>query len=170
MTRVHPISRRSKLTLAMLWLGLAGSLAAQSAKPGILLLAHGGGASWNDSVLEIARGAGEKYPVEVAFGMATRANIQKGIDQLAARGVTQVIAVPLFVSQHSSVVQSTEYLLRLRTDMPEDLKLFVTMSHGPGASHATHAPDEHGTHPVQSNLSIRMTPALGRHRSSPTFC
>src|SRR5688572_32764739 len=37
-------------------------------------------------------------PAEVAFGMATRANLQSAIDKLTARGVTEIVAVPLFVS------------------------------------------------------------------------
>jgi hypothetical protein len=163
---VRPLNTSSFFmrTLTLLWLGVA-TLAAQP-KPGVLILAHGGSPSWNDAVLSLARGVGEKYPVEVAFGMATRANIQQGIDKLAARGASEVIAVPLFVSQHSSVITSTEYLLRLRTEMPKDLELFAKMSHGhgaPGANAAEHKPDEHGTHPVQTNLPIKMTKALGRH-------
>jgi sirohydrochlorin cobaltochelatase len=156
------ISHRNKLKLASLWLtlttALLGQTASSPAKPGILVLAHGGSASWNNAVLEIARTVDEKYPAEVAFGMATRANIQQGIDRLAGRGAQKIIAVPLFISPHSSVITATEYLLGQRSEMPEDLKLFARMSHG-----GAHAPDEHGTHPVQTTLPIRMTPALGRH-------
>ena len=39
--------------------------------------------------------------------MATRENIQTAIDRLVARGVTEIIAVPLFVSSWSSVITST---------------------------------------------------------------
>ena len=151
--------------LFMFCLGVATlpSQTTPASKPGVLILAHGGSALWNDAVLGLARGVGEKYPVEVAFGMATRANIQQGIDKLAARGASEVIAVPLFVSQYSSVITSTEYLLRQRAEMPADLKIFARMNHGAGGAGADHQPDEHGTHPVQTNLPIRMTKALGRH-------
>ena len=166
MKALDSISHMKALLLPTIWLGLAavsaGQTAPATAKPGILILAHGGSASWNDAVMSVARGVGEKYPVEVAFGMATRANIQQGIDKLAAHGATEVIAVPLFVSQHSSVITSTEYLLRQRDEMPPDLKVFARMNHGTGAG-AAHTPDEHGTHPVQTNLPIRMTKALGQH-------
>ena len=88
------------------------------AETGILLLSHGGSAEWNGRVLELARTVDQTRPVEVAFGMATRANIQAAVDRLAARGVTEIVAVPLFVSSWSSVVTSTEYLLGLRAEAP----------------------------------------------------
>jgi sirohydrochlorin ferrochelatase len=151
---------------------LTPSLAwAQSATTGVLLLAHGGKPEWNERVLEVARHVDDSRPTEVAFGMATRANIQAAIDKLAARGVTEIIAVPLFVSSHSSVITSTEYLLGLRKDAPKDLAIFAKMSH---ASHGAPAADDHSAHaghtpaadpasPVTTKLPIRMTAALNRH-------
>ena len=97
--------------------------------------------------------------------MATRANIQAAVDRLEARGVTMIVAVPLFVSSHSSVITSTEYLLGLRREMPSALKIFATMSHGaPGADHAGHgSPAEDGTRPIRLGVPIRMTAALDAH-------
>jgi hypothetical protein len=161
-----------------LLLASASAAAAQApSRPGILLLAHGGAESWNANVLAIAREVEAAHPVEVAFGMATRANIQAAADKLAAKGATEIVAVPLFISSHSSVVRSTEYLLGLRTDAPADLARFAKMSHGPavaaaGASngHAGHgdaghggAPAEDGTRPIVTRLPVRMTPALNSH-------
>lgn len=156
--------------------------AAQSSSTGILVLAHGGKAEWNARVEDLARRVDADQPTEVAFGMATRANIQAAIDRLVARKVARIVAVPLFVSSYSSVVTSTEYLLGLREDMPKDLALFARMSHGPqahGASaapaaaaapagaadpHAGHAmPAVDGTQRVVSPVPIRMTPALNSH-------
>lgn len=162
------------------------SASAQPASTGILLLAHGGRAEWNGRVEELARAVDADQPTEVAFGMATRANIQAAIDRLVARKVTSIVAVPLFVSSYSSVVTSTEYLLGLRKDMPKDLALFARMSHGPGGHgasapaapaasaaakgaadpHAGHTmPADHadGTKPVVSPVPIRMTSALNSH-------
>lgn len=74
-------------TVGALW---ASTAAAQApARPGVLLLAHGGKSEWNERVLEVARRVNDTHPTEVAFGMATRANIQAAIDKLAARGVTR---------------------------------------------------------------------------------
>lgn len=82
-----------------------------SADPGIRLLAHGGSAEWNGRVTELVVRVNATRPTEVAFGMATRANIHSAIDKLVARGVTEIVAVPLFVSSWSTVITSTEYLL-----------------------------------------------------------
>lgn len=114
---------------------------------GILLLAHGGKAAWNEEVKKIAAKVSEKVPVEVAFGMATKANIQGAIDKLNARGVTEIVAVPMFVSSHSSVITSTQFLLGLRPDAPADLEIFAAMSHG-SEGHGGHgaAPAQTGSH------------------------
>ncbi len=135
------------------------------AQPGVLLLAHGGSEAWNQNVRDIAAAANGAMPVEVAFGMATRAEIQAAHDRLVARGVTDIVAVPLFISSHSTVVTSTEYLLGLRKDMPADLKIFAAMSHGASAAaHVGHVmPAEGGTKPVALRLPVRMSPALNAH-------
>jgi hypothetical protein len=144
-----------------------------SADPGILLLAHGGSAEWNARVTELAAKVNQTRPTEVAFGMATRATIQSGIDKLVARGATEIVAVPLFVSSWSTVITSTEYLLGLRAEAPAALAAFAKMNHAPaaaGTSDAAHAGhDGHtaaatdGTTPVRSSVAIRMTSALNDH-------
>jgi hypothetical protein len=140
--------------------------------PGILLLAHGGSPEWNERVTQMAAEVDRTTPTQVAFGMATRANIQGAIDQLIARGVDEIVAVPLFVSSWSSVIASTEYLLGQRAEAPAALAVFAKMSHSsPGTTqsatahadlHGAHAP-ENGTLPVKSSVPIRMTPALNDH-------
>ena len=155
-------------TVGALW---ASTAAAQApARPGVLLLAHGGKSEWNERVLEVARRVNDTHPTEVAFGMATRANIQAAIDKLAARGVTEIIVVPLFVSSHSSVITSTEFLLGLRKDAPNDLAVFARMNHGShGGSpadhgaHTAHAPAPDPASPVTATLPIRMTAAFNHH-------
>jgi sirohydrochlorin ferrochelatase len=141
--------------------------AAQTApQVGVLLLAHGGQPQWNERVLDVAKRVDDTRPTEVAFGMATRANIQAAVDKLTARGVTQIIAVPLFVSSHSSVITSTEYLLGLRAEAPKDLAIFAKMKHGShgdaaAGDHAHHAADP--TSPISTTVPVRMAPAFNRH-------
>jgi outer membrane receptor for ferrienterochelin and colicins len=138
--------------------------AQERAKTGILLLAHGGSPTWNDQVERIAATVRGTYPVEVAFGMARKANIAAAIERLRAQNVSAIAAVPLFVSSHSSVVTSTAYLLGLRADAPADLQAFAHMNHG-GAhagAHATTA-DADPTKPIASPVPIRMTAALDDH-------
>jgi sirohydrochlorin ferrochelatase len=154
-------------------LSAAANLRAQAPPTtGVLLLAHGGSAQWNGHVNELRSAIDKETPVEVAFGMASRRAIQGGIDRLVQRGVTSIVAVPLFVSSWSSVVTSTEYLLGLRADMPPDLAVFAKMDHGAHGAHGAPAADANAEHagqaadptsPVMSPVPIRMGPALNRH-------
>lgn len=172
----------TKRILAALCLGAmfaTAAVAQPAAAPsagatGVLLLAHGGRAQWNAHVADLAREVDRTLPVEIAFGMASRASIQQAVDRLAQRGVTEIVAVPLFVSSWSSVITSTEHLLGLRPDAPPDLALFAKMDHaahgapaaGPAdtADHAAHAaPAPDPTTPVVSAVPVRMTSALNRH-------
>ena len=125
---------------------------------GVLLLAHGGSAEWDANVKAIAAEVDRTMPTELALGMAARGEIQGAIDRLERRGVTAIVAVPLFVSSHSSVITSTAYLLGLRRDMPTALEHFAMMSHG-----QTGAVTEDGTKPVRALVPIRMTEALDAH-------
>jgi sirohydrochlorin cobaltochelatase len=157
-------------------LGLVSSGSAAVQSRGILLLAHGGSAEWNAHVTRLATDVDRTLPTEVAFGMATRANIQSAVDRLRARGATEITAVPLFVSSWSSVITSTEYLLGQRADAPPELALYARMNHSASASSGGHdaashgASAEHGSHPaadpkapIDSPVPIRMTPALNDH-------
>ena len=157
-------------------------------RQGILLLAHGGNPQWNDNVRALASRVDKDQPVEVAFGMATRANIQTAVDALAARGVTEIVAVPLFVSSHSSVVTSTQYLLGVRAEAPPELAAFAKMSHGSAHGAAAGATSHHGhaadpaeaTRPVKSpvpsacrahSTAIQSSPPswpIARARSAPS--
>jgi hypothetical protein len=107
-------------------------------------------------------------PTEVAFGMAARASIQTAVDKLIARGVTEIVAVPLFVSSWSSVITSTEYLLGLRAQAPPALAIYAKMNHAPAATagaarHGDHDAAADGTIPIKSSVPVRMTPALNDH-------
>ena len=135
-------------------------------RPGILLLAHGGALEWNEEVRHVTDRVDLEIPTEVAFGMATRSTMQAAIDRLVRRHVTEIIAVPLFVSSHSSVIDSSAYLLGLRAQMPEDLKDFATMDHGEAMDHsAMHDPDAavNAMKPVSAAVPIRMASALDAH-------
>ena len=161
------------LTLLAVWAVLGPvSVPAQAPRTGVLLLAHGGAASWNERVLAVAKEADATQPTEVAFGMASRASIQGAVDRLTARGVTEIVAVPLFVSSHSSVITSTEYLLGLRADAPADLAIFAKMNH---AGHGAATADPHAAHvdpaspivdpasPITVTQPVRIRPAFNRH-------
>jgi sirohydrochlorin ferrochelatase len=134
-----------------------------SSNPGILLLAHGGSSNWNDEVNKLAQATDKAFPTEVAFGMATKRNMEAAIRRLVSRGADEIIAVPLFISPYSSVVTSSQYLLGLISEAPPDLARFARMSHGHGADdHSAHNSDP--TKPIDLSIRVRMTSALGSHR------
>jgi len=159
MSRIHA-------TLLLVTLGVLATRPA-FADPGVLLLAHGGGPEWNARVTDLAAQVERTRPTEVAFGMAARANIQAAIDRLISRGVTEIVAVPLFVSSWSSVIASTEYLLGLRAEAPAALATYARMNHARAAAHGTDGDggrvSQDGARPVVARVPIRMTPALNDH-------
>ena len=160
--------RRLRTITAALWIAVVLPAAVLQAQPaadrgGVLLLAHGGSKAWNDEVSALAAKVDATLPTEVAFGMATRAAIQGAVDRLAARGVTRITAVPLFISSHSSVITSTEYLLGVRAEAPPELAIFARMKHGSGGGHdehAAHAAPADPTSRVNLPMPVRMTTAL----------
>lgn len=163
-----------KFSIAIFVLGLA-SVIAQTPDPkvGVIILAHGGKANWNEEVMKVRAEVDKVYPAEVALGMASRRTIQAAADKLAARGVERIVAVPLFISSHSTVITSTEYLLGKRDDAPADLAKFAKMDHGSGSSdagghgshgggHSSHSAYD-GTKPIDTKLPVVMTRALDDH-------
>jgi sirohydrochlorin cobaltochelatase len=169
---------KARIVYPLLAIVLLLSPASYADQPGVLLLAHGGNPQWNARVTELAAQVDKTRPTEVAFGMATRANIQAAIDRLTGRGVKEIVAVPLFVSSWSSVITSTEYLLGQRAEAPPELAWFAKMNHStpaspPPAGNAAAAHDGHAGHvmntavdgsvPVKSPVPIRMTSALNDH-------
>lgn len=169
------LNARTVLCSLVLGIGLTGTSYADG--PGILLLAHGGSAKWNAHVTNLAAQVDRTKPTEVAFGMATRANIQAAVDRLQARGATEIVAVPLFVSSWSSVITATQYLLGQRSDAPPELAIYAKMNHSTPAatSRSGAAPNGHESHarygndvadpksPVSARVPIRMTSALNDH-------
>lgn len=165
-----------RIALVAIALGCVTSGSAMAQSRGILLLAHGGSAEWNAHVTRLAEDVDRTLPTEVAFGMATRANIQSAVDRLRARGATEITAVPLFVSSWSSVITSTEYLLGQRAEAPPELAIYAKMnhatpassggqdgaSHGAGGEHARHGAADPKS-PIESPVPIRMTRALNDH-------
>jgi sirohydrochlorin ferrochelatase len=159
----------ASLLAAPVFAQTASASAENPSHTGILLMAHGGRLqTWNEEVRHVADHVDLEVPTEVAFGMATRSTLQAGVDRLAARGVTEIIAVPLFVSSHSSVIDSTAYLLGVSTTAPEDLKMFASMdhdsmNHGGGMDMSHMADNPEAMKPVASKVPIRMASALDHH-------
>ena len=74
---------------------------------------------WNASVLEVVKPLTDKYPLEVAFGMADPDTIKEAVHELEEKGVSEVIVVPLFISSHSPIIGNSRYILGLQEKLPE---------------------------------------------------
>lgn len=148
--------------LALAFAFVSTSIFAQAPDVGVLIMAHGGDPNWNGHVRDLTARVSKCAPAAVAFGMATRSTLQAAADELQAKGVRRIVAVPLFVSSHSSIIEATKYLLGARSDAPPQLSLFTKMDHG-GPDRG--APPSHvsGTVPVETRVPITMTAALDSH-------
>ncbi|MCD4842638.1 MAG: CbiX/SirB N-terminal domain-containing protein [Methanosarcinales archaeon] len=89
-------------------------------KYGILVIAHGSpGEDWCAPVRDAVAEVDIPYPVELGFlEFVPNETINDAIEKLDNAGVTKIIAVPLFVSSHSSHIQEIEYVLGLREMLP----------------------------------------------------
>lgn len=112
---------RKLRTLMAALLLLAASARLAVAAEGVLLLAHGAHSHgsavpgpWNANVEALVQRLERRWPTVVAFGMADPHAIQAALNQLAARGVDHVAAVPLFVSSHSPIIGNFRYILGLQ--------------------------------------------------------
>jgi len=85
---------------------------------GVLLMAHGGTAVWNASVVSAIEPLRNNYPIEIAFGMADANSIQEAVTRLEAKGVTNIGVVRLFISGESWY-QRTEKILGIREGAPQ---------------------------------------------------
>lgn len=153
-----------KAALALLLLACGAHAA--PAPYGILLLAHGGDASWNAEVATLRGRVDRKVPTETALGMADLASMQAAVDRLEKRGVAKIVAVPLFVQTRSEVLDQARYALGLSDKPSEVLKAaYERMS----AAHAHHgaAPAGHSmvfsTERVKAREPIAMARALDDH-------
>jgi len=165
------------MRIAFLVILLASGAKAAPAPYGILLLAHGGDASWNAEIAKLREKVDAKVPTETALGMADVESLQAAVDRLEKRGVSRVVAVPLFVQSASEVLDQTRYALGLADKPSASLKAAYERMAAAHAGHAGHAGHKghgaaaamHGhkmefsTERVKSREPIAMSPALDDH-------
>lgn len=151
---------------ALLFVLLAVPLRAAAASYGILLLAHGGDASWNGEIEKLRGRVDAKVPTETALGMADVASLQAAVDRLEKRGVSRVVAVPLFVQSRSEVLDQTRYALGLSDKPSASLKAayerMAAMHAGHGAHHGHSM--EFSTKQVAARAPLAMSLALDDHK------
>lgn len=150
----------------VLAVALAIPASAAPAPYGILLMAHGGDASWNAEIAQLRGRVDAKIPTETALGMADPASLQAAVDRLEKRGVARIVAVPLFIQSRSEVLDQTRYALGLADKPSEVLRAAYARI---GAAHAGH-PGMAGGHRhafslerVKAKEPIAMARALDDH-------
>ncbi len=112
-------------------------------KAGILVMAHGGDEEWNAAVERTVAPLREKYPVEIAFGMARSSTMQAAVERLERQGVRRVAVVRLFISG-DSFLERTEYILGLRNSPGgAATRMAASGHHGSGARHVAHVAESH---------------------------
>ncbi|MGH8084101.1 MAG: hypothetical protein ACREPV_02330 [Lysobacter sp.] len=97
---------------------------------GVLLMAHGGIDSWEREVADTLAPLQQEFPMEIAWGMADAASLQRSVDALEARGVERIGVVRLFVSGESWY-ERTGQILGIVPGAPE-------RSEVPADAHAGH--------------------------------
>lgn len=164
-----------RLAAFLALLSLAAPLRAAPAPYGILLLAHGGDASWNEEIETLRRRVNAKVPTEAALGMADPKTLQAAVSRLERRGAARIVAVPLFVQSRSEVLDQTRYALGLSDAPSEALRAGLERMaaahahHGGHGAHGAPAAAGHGhsmefsTERVKAKGPIALAPALDDH-------
>ncbi len=158
-------------------------------KYGILVIAHGSpGEDWCAPVRDAVAEVDIPYPVELGFlEFVPNETINNAVERLDNAGVTKIIAIPLFVSSHSSHIQEIEYVLGLREMLPmtsehvvvegvEMERSVVVMGDGYAISHVPvetgadgvmramgHPGEEEELIPVETDAEIVLTGAMDDH-------
>jgi sirohydrochlorin cobaltochelatase len=99
---------------------------------GVLIMAHGGSAQWNEEVLAAIEPLKTDHNIEVAFGMADAASLQEGVQRLEERGARRIGVVRLFVSGES-FRERTEQVLGIAPGAP-----MRPAANGDHSQHAQH--------------------------------
>lgn len=155
-----------KLALALVL--LAAPLRAAPPPYGIIIMAHGGDASWNAEVESLRSRVDKKVPTETALGMADPVSLQAAVDRLEKRGIPRIVAVPLFVQSRSEVLDQARYALGLADKPSEALRIGLERMAAVHAGHAGHAAMMGHAHSfslarVKAREPISMTRALDDH-------
>lgn len=122
---------------------------------GVLVMAHGGGPEWDRAVAEAVSPLSSAVPTAISYGMADPETLSTGLDSLAARGVTRVAVVRLFISG-SSFRDQTFYFLGLSQNPP---RRFVLMD---GSGDSEPKPLDHGLTIATHDEGLMVSPHASR--------
>jgi sirohydrochlorin ferrochelatase len=98
---------------------------------GTLIVAHGGGPSWDARVDSLAAAVRTGGPVAVSLlmgpGAATH-RFQDAAARLATQGAREIVVVPLFVSSHSDHIEQVRYLAGATDSLSETMHHHLAMA------------------------------------------
>jgi len=125
-----------KILFLLLFVTVISQHVFSQSKTGVLVMAHGGSPAWESSIKDVVNPVRQKYPAEIAFGMADPMTLQEAINKLEKQGVSTIVIVPLFISSHSPILRQTEFLLGIRKELADEPMI---MTHGsPAAGGGNH--------------------------------
>ncbi|WP_428940145.1 hypothetical protein [Fontivita pretiosa] len=117
----------------------------QDPRIGIVVMAHGGNADWNRDVEATVQPLRDKYPLEIAYGMARTSAIRAAVERLEKQGVQRIAVVRMFISA-DSFLPETEYILGMRDHLPQSDSHSHAQSHASHQSHASYHDAGHASH------------------------
>ena len=117
---------RMRILVCLLLFGVSVPGLASGAQ-GILLLADEGKPEWNTQVAQLVAAVDKQKPTEVAFWSATSRSLQGAVDRLINRGVSEIVAVPLFIAAPPSDLSS-----RVKSSLP--LRVTTPLNRDPVAA------------------------------------
>lgn len=142
---------------------------------GVLLLAHGGSAKWNQYVTEVKKAVEkEGYPSEVALGMADVRSMNSAVSKLESKRVREIICVALFINSNSELYDQFAYVTgkrdkpseeligafrMLKMSEKEQMKKSGSHSHASHHSHSMNADSKR----LETKIPLRLTRGLDDH-------
>lgn len=147
---------------------MSGTLCAQD-KKGVLVMAHGGSPTWENTILNAVAPLKNKYITEVAFGMADPSSLQEAINKLEYQGVTTIVVVPLFISSHSPILRQAEFLFGFRQELADEP---MVMNHGgssPNGSHSEHT-TSNNSYTGEEETVVSLDPIVFKSKIILTNC
>lgn len=128
-------------------------------KRGVMVMAHGGDAAWNETVKRTVAPLKDKYPTEIAYGMADTATMRDAVQRLEAQGVEEIAVVRMFISGES-FLGATRYILGLQSEPPQ-------MDHAAHGTHAGHGHQEPAHGAAADADAGHDKPSSAHHMSAP---
>ncbi len=151
-------------------LALASAAQAAQAQTGLLVVAHGAGAEWNQRVREtVAQVSWTGGPVSVAFLMGpemTSAGWDSATARLVRDGARRIVVVPLMVSSHGGHYRQIRFLAGEIAEFPAELRAHDHGSYGPPPVPMSVTPALDGA-PELGRVLLDRWRALPRARSRP---